>query len=220
VTTSRAWRSTYLSAAGLAAGYAGDNARATDLNDQGAQVAEKCGSHVAGALNAYVAAELTNSLGAAARIDAYELAVEHARIVHAGFLEGVAQVGLASAQLAVGRRDDALRTYRTLIEHWMRTGAWIQQWTTLRNVAEALALGGDRVTPLFLITAAARAPAASALSADASEQLDHIVAACKDGLTDQEISEISASAAAASGLEVVTIALTAIDNALGDDQDG
>ena len=199
VARSLAWRSTYLSTAGLAAGYAGDSVRAAVLNRQGGQLADDCGSHFARALNAYVTAELTNTRDTTTRIAAYERAVEHARTVHAAFLEGVAQVGLASAQLAAGRSDDALRTYRTLIEYWMRTGSWIQQWTTLRNVAEALAVAGDHRTPITLLTAAAHDPAASALSADANKRMDEIMAGCEERLTRQQISEITASATAATG---------------------
>ena len=98
----------------------------------------------------------------------------------------------------------------------MRTGSWIQQWTTLRNVAEALAVAGDHRTPITLVTAAAHDPAASALSADASKRIDEIMAGCEERLTRQQISEITASAAAATGPEIVTLALTAIDNALAD----
>jgi predicted ATPase/DNA-binding SARP family transcriptional activator len=219
VTSSVAWRSMYLSTAGLAAGYAADVVRAAALNRQGAQLAEECGSHLARALNAYVAAELTTSLDTATRIAAYERAIDHARTVHAGFLEGVAQVGLASAQLAAGRHEDALRTHRTLIEHWMRTGSWIQQWTTLRNVAEALALAGDHRTPVTLLTAASHAPAASALSAEADERFHEVISECEDALTEPQISAITAHAVTATGPEIVTTALGAIDNALGDNDD-
>jgi hypothetical protein len=114
-----------------------------------------------------------------------------------------------------GRREDALRTYRSLIERWMRTGSWIQQWTTLRNVAEALALSGDDRTPITLLTAAAHAPAASALSADASARLHQVIGRCADRLTRQQVSEITAGAVTATGAEIVTLALTAIDDAVG-----
>jgi hypothetical protein len=219
VTTSVAWRSMYLSTAGLAAGYAADMVRATILNRQGAEVADECGSHLARALNTYVAAELTTSLDTATRIAAYERAIDHARKVYAGFLEGVAQVGLASAQLAAGRSEDALRTHRMLIEHWMRTGSWIHQWTTLRNVAEALALTGDHRTPITLLTAASHARGASALSAEASERFHQVITECEDALTVQQISAITAHAVTATGPEIVTLALGAIDNALGDNDD-
>jgi hypothetical protein len=177
-------------------------------------VAEQCGSHLARALSAYVAAELTAPLDAETRIDAYERAIDHARHVRAGFLEGIAPVGLASAQLAAGHTGAALQTYGALIEYWMRTGSWTQQWTTLRNAAEALALVGDHRTPLALLAAGAHAPSASALAPEASERLQAVMDTCRQYLAPEEARKIVSDAISATGPHMAALALAAINRAI------
>ena len=53
--------------------------------------------------------------------------------------------------------------YRDLIDYWERTGSWIQQWTTLRNLARLLHTLGDHETALLLEDAADHAPDAAAV---------------------------------------------------------
>lgn len=57
---------------------------------------------------------------------------------------------------------DALDGYRDLIGYWERTGGWVQQWTTLRNLAALLRSLGDADTATFLEAAADAAPDAPA----------------------------------------------------------
>jgi hypothetical protein len=58
-----------------------------------------------------------------------------------------------------------LRGYRTLIDYWQRTGAWTQQWTTLRNLADLFEQLGDPPLAAALRTAADEAPESSVLGA-------------------------------------------------------
>lgn len=50
--------------------------------------------------------------------------------------------------------------YRDLIDYWERTGSWVQQWTTLRNLAQLLRALGDEETAALLD--AARRPRSDA----------------------------------------------------------
>jgi len=71
-------------------------------------------------------------------------------------------VGLVTAHAFAGEVEQALSGYAELIEYWERTGAWLQQWTTLRNLAELLERLEDRETATVLRAAAEAAADASA----------------------------------------------------------
>lgn len=116
----------------------------------------------------YVAGEMANvarDWDAAAA--AYDEASELARSVNATFIEGIAAVGLASVHVARGDVGAALSSYRELIDRWERSGAWTQQWTTLRNLADLLEQLGDVHTAVALRRAADAAPESAALGGTA-----------------------------------------------------
>jgi len=145
----------------LAAAYAGDVARARELSARSGASAEY--PTMAG-FAAYVAGEIDNVAGdweAAERH--YRTALTVAQDTGASFLEGIASVGLVSAYAAAGRVADALAGYRHLLDTWERSGAWTQQWTTLRNVADLLDRLGDTDTAARIRTAADHAPEAAAV---------------------------------------------------------
>jgi tetratricopeptide (TPR) repeat protein len=73
----------------------------------------------------------------------YREAIAVAGATGASFLVGVAEVGLVSALVATGRARDALTGYEALIGRWERSGSWVQQWTTLRNLAGVLDATGQ-----------------------------------------------------------------------------
>ena len=111
----------------------------------------------------YVAGELANATGHRAQARAaYEDAIELAGAVGATFIEGIASVGLVTAHTAEGDLSAALAGYDSLIDRWERTGAWTQQWTTLRNLADLLDRFDDSSTATALRAAAANAPEAAA----------------------------------------------------------
>ncbi|WP_165968738.1 AfsR/SARP family transcriptional regulator [Arthrobacter crusticola] len=85
---------------------------------------------------------------------ALEQAVVIARSVKAGYVEGVAMVSLLSG--AMRRRDyqRAVDAFPAVIEHWQRSGMWVQQWTTLRLLAEFLA-DLDQPRPAVVLLSAA-----------------------------------------------------------------
>ena len=112
----------------------------------------------------YVAGEIDGLDGRWADAEMqYRAAHVESRIGGTTFLEGVALVGIVSAQVASGQYHRALLGYRELLDLWERTGAWTQQWTTLRNTADLLDRLGDPETGALLRQAAADAPEAAAV---------------------------------------------------------
>jgi tetratricopeptide (TPR) repeat protein len=139
--------------------YAGDVTTAETVLDRARAWAADHGAPTDIAVAHYATGELLGPETKA--IKHYEQAIALTRDVGSTFVEGIATVGLASVQAAAGRPDDALRLYERVVRHWLRTGNWTQQWTTLRNLATLLADLGDQSTADVLVGAAARAPAAA-----------------------------------------------------------
>ena len=148
--------------AAIAAAYGGDLERAHAMvRESSARV----GGPTIRAYARYIDGELANIGG---QFDvaktAYRESIEMARAVGASFIVGIASVGLVTAQAADGDIADALAGYRELIDLWERTGAWTQQWTTLRNLAALLTQLDDASSAIALLAAADRAPEASAVA--------------------------------------------------------
>ena len=68
----------------------------------------------------------------------YQEALRLSELSGAAFVHALATVGFVSVHAASGDSQAALRGYGELIEYWERIGAWTQQWTTLRNLADLL----------------------------------------------------------------------------------
>jgi predicted ATPase/DNA-binding SARP family transcriptional activator len=148
--------------AALAAAYGGDPDRATALSQQAATTATAPSLR---AWSEYVAGEIDNAAGRHHLAEQhYVRAIELARSAGATFVDGVASVGLLTVRADAGRVGEALHGYRELVEYWEHTGSWIQQWTTLRNLARLLHGLGDHEPALFLEVAADHAPEAAAVS--------------------------------------------------------
>ena len=154
----------YLASAALAAAYGGDRAGALELVARALE-ARPGVSH--GAFSHYAQGEALAAGDPGAAAAAYARAIEAARSAGAGFVEGVARVGLASVEASTGDPDAAARGYRDLLDYWDRTGNATQLWTTIRNVARLLITvprpGGDADAAL-LLAAAESAPSASRLT--------------------------------------------------------
>lgn len=188
--------------AALARGYAGDLDAARSLNKRFWDVAA---SPTLRAFHAYVDAEIEALAEDRDRaVTSYETAIALARSVGSTFLQGVASVGRLSQFAATGRTTDALRGYRELIDYWHRTGSWVQQWTTLRNLADVLDSLGHSEPALILRHAAAGAPDAPPAPREAPP-----------GDLDREALErLYATAASAGRDAIVQIARDAIHHAL------
>jgi predicted ATPase/DNA-binding SARP family transcriptional activator len=194
-----------LGVAALAAVYQGDVHRAREISARLARVAR---SPTTAAFHAYVEGEIVARTGQVASAEGhYERAIERSRRSGATFIEGIASVGLLTLRSRAGSVDEALRGYHDLIDYWERTGGWLQQWTTLRNLARLLRSLDDEQTALFLDVASATAPDAPAITDELDEGiLDHLPA--------RQAAAIRDRAMCSSRSEVLTVARRAIDRHL------
>lgn len=189
-----------LGVAALAAAYDGDLESATALNDRLASISA---SPTLEGFHHYVAGEIEALTARPDRAeDEYERAIALARHSGATLVEGIASVGLLTIRANVGRVADALDGYGDLIEYWERTGGWVQQWTTLRNLARLLHSLGEAETALFLDAAADHAPDAPPTSDNGD--------ANRYNLSVVRAAGIRADAAVASRAAVLEIARQAI----------
>ncbi len=189
-----------LGVAALASAYGGDLGAARALNGPLAEIAV---SPTLDAMHRYVAGEIDTLAGDANRAEQhYEQAIALARSSGATFLGGIASVGLLTVRAGSGRVADGLDGYRHLVDYWERTGGWVQQWTTLRNLARLLHTLGDDETALLLDTAADHAPDASAV-VDPGEPLSYDLPA-------ERMLQIRRTAATAGRARVLDIARSAI----------
>lgn len=151
----------YRTSAALAASYAGRTDDAVRHLREAAAVMERESSPSHRAYWHYVKAEVTvGSDPIAAQAD-YAIAVATAREVGAGFVEGVASVGLVALWTRQQEHGKALEGFGVLLDHWFRVGSWTQLWTTLRNLSALLLEIGDPETAALLVEAADLAPDAA-----------------------------------------------------------
>ncbi len=120
-------------------------------------------------------------------------------------------MGLLTVRADAGRIDDELRGYRDVIDYWERTGSWIPQWTTLRNLARLLHTLGDHEPALFLEVAADHAPEASAVSDVVWNQAAPTM---MPDLDDETASRIRSDASGCARSRVLDVARQSIDRHL------
>lgn len=141
----------YLPQAALAAVYTGDADLARRSLAEADAWAAAVGSPSELALCRYAWGELLGPDRAA--VAEYEQAIELASEVGASFVASISRVGLASTWAANGEARRAAREFDTVVRYWRTTGNWIQQWTTLRNVAVLLDTAGRPATAARIRTA-------------------------------------------------------------------
>ncbi|WP_307843227.1 BTAD domain-containing putative transcriptional regulator [Arthrobacter sp. MSA 4-2] len=103
---------------------------------------------------------------------ALEEAVAAARTVKAGYVEGIAMVSLLSGAMRGRDYARALAAFPVVIEHWHRAGMWVQQWTTLRLLAELLADLDQPRPAVVLLSAAGSAPEASVIGGPEADRAE------------------------------------------------
>ena len=207
----------YLAPAALCAGYAGDEARARSLLHRAFADVTASGvvSHLGFAH--YAAAELAAADDPDAAIEHYGRAIELARRSGASFIEAIASVGLVRLWAAAGQVRRALEGYRRLLVDLRRSGHWTQLWTTLRNLATALAEAGDPATAALVLRAADLAPEAALVSAPAvADELAALTQRLGTELGNDGLATMRARAATLSRVEVVDEASAAVDAVLAE----
>jgi hypothetical protein len=156
-----------LANAAFATAYAGELPRARELAAAARELALESGSPTCIAWTSYATGEVEHAAGSGRHVEWLERAVELAATVGADFTLGVAQVTHATSQAAAGDVAGAAGTYHHLVEHWLRSGTWTQQWTTLRNAAVLLEPHAPEVA-LSIVVGAEVDPFSPALSPEAS----------------------------------------------------
>ena len=152
----------------------------------------------------YCTAEVENTIGSA-DLALLDRAIERARDVDATFTVGVAGVTRASVQAARGDVGAAAQTYAELIHHWLRSGSWTQQWTTLRHVAELIE-GSNPQTALSILRAAASDQFSPSMLIDASAQRLSELRTRLEQRVGDEVSPVPRS------VDVADMALSALSN--------
>ena len=190
-----------LGIAALAHAYDGNLRAATSLNDRFAAIAI---SPTLKGFHCYVAGEIDALAGRTDRAEHhYQRATTLSRHSGATFLEAIASVGHVTALASAGRLAEALDGYQALIDYWARTGGWIQQWTTLRNLARLLRTIGDQATAVYLDAAANHAP-------DAPPITEHPNDPNTTSLPPDQMATLIANAATASRDDVIAVAHRAL----------
>jgi predicted ATPase/DNA-binding winged helix-turn-helix (wHTH) protein len=161
-----------LGSAVLATTYAGDLDDARRRAADGRRRAPESASGEA--WFSYADGEIANAAG---RPDPelLERAIAAADSVGASFIRGVAMVTLASIHAGRGDRRSAAARYEELVRHWLRSGSWTQQWTTLRNVAALIEAEHPRTALAILEGAAADPLSSSALVGPAAEEAEALL---------------------------------------------
>ncbi|MCK9898985.1 hypothetical protein CC117_08345 [Parafrankia colletiae] len=199
-----------LAVAALAAAYGGRGALAEQLITRADRLMAGTAMAVTRAFVPYVQAEIhTHSDPALARRHA-ERALREARSSAITFIVGITLVTLASSATRTGDLATAAACYPEVIQQWLRTGSWPQQWTTLRNTADLLARLGREEDALLMLIAAEADPDAPAVVGVDAEQLAGLVTRLDAHLGDAVASRIRQDAVRLGRVEVVERALAAV----------
>jgi predicted ATPase/DNA-binding SARP family transcriptional activator len=193
----------------LARLYGGDAAGARRALDRCRDRLSTAPSTTARAWVLYVEGEIAAVDDPARAVVALEACIELAGLVGATFVSGVATVGLAAAATRLGDAASALARFPAVIRHWHRTGMWVQQWSTLRNLAALLIELGRDAPAAVLLAAAEHDEGAAAVTGDGAARLDELRHTLEVHLGVEELGELSRSARAMSRDQVVTFALHA-----------
>ena len=134
-------------------------------------------------------------------------AVVRARAVGAAYVEGVAMVSLLSAAVRAGDYGVAVATFPDAVRDWQRSGMWVQQWTTLRLLAELL-VDLEVLEPAAVLLGAAAADAdAPRVSGPDVDRARALVAALERSRGPADTARLHARGAALSRREVLELAL-------------
>lgn len=154
----------YLASAALAACYRGDVDRATELVNEAFAQPMAQGSDAASAYCHYARAELASADHPDEARQDYSTAIVQAQRVGATFVSSLASVGLVSLLAREGEVREALDGFRWLLRYFSRSGNWVQQWTTVRNLAPLLAQHGEPEVAAVLLHCADAASEGAAIN--------------------------------------------------------
>jgi predicted ATPase/DNA-binding winged helix-turn-helix (wHTH) protein len=201
--------------AAFATAYEGDIEAARRMAADARELAAARGSGTFIAWTAYATGEVEHAARSGLQQSWLERAVELADAVGSEFTRGVAQVTLASTRADAGDLAGAADLYHQLIEHWLKTGSWTQQWTTLRNAAALLEAHAPE-TALAIIIAAHLDPFSPSMSPSAHEECERLRARLVDALGDERAPATVSQAETMPRMEVARRAREALEPLITD----
>jgi predicted ATPase/DNA-binding SARP family transcriptional activator len=201
------WRVVLLGCIALARLYRGDISGARTAVGPCQALAASVGAPTGRAWACYVDGEVASVDDPTRAPEALEEAVRTARSVGASFVEGVAAVALLAASTRLHDHRAALRRFPDAVRHWQRSGMRVQQWTTLRILAELLvAVGADEPAAVLLAAAEVAADAPAVVGGDA-DRLAALQATIRTRIGPERAGQAAARGASLTGPEVVVFAL-------------
>lgn len=162
--------------------YAGRTGYAIDRFEQGRRVVRATANPTLRAGYGVLEGEVWLAIDPERAQAALAEAVEVARSVGNGFVEGVARVAMASLQSRRGQAAAALMTFADTVLHWRRHGDWVHQWTTLRNLVVLLSRLGAHEPAAVLHAAITSADSGAAAFGSDAQRMAAAAAAAKESL--------------------------------------
>ena len=130
------------------------------------------------------------------------------------FIAGVVAVSVASLLGRHGDSETALRSFGSIIDRWQRTGNWMQQWTTLRNLADLFVRLGDDEPAAILYGAAAGAQNVASVYGPEAERLERAEKALGERLGPRLFGDLAEKGRRMSGVDCVELASREIERIL------
>jgi hypothetical protein len=97
-------------------------------------VAGRAGTPTLRAGFSYLEGEIRLDAAPEVALAAFRQATQTARSVGNRFVVGVTQVSVAALQARHGSPEEALASFREIIDSWRRCGDWVHLWTALHNL--------------------------------------------------------------------------------------
>lgn len=145
----------------LVLGYTGDQVGAERAAADVLAAAERLSDPMAEEYAQYVAGEIRLERAPQQAAPYLRRAVELAGRAGDRFFAGVARLSVVSVEVRAGDPRAALADLGDLVDHWHRSGSWVQGWTTMRLVVEVLSRLGHDGPAAVLLGALRAAPSAS-----------------------------------------------------------
>jgi hypothetical protein len=169
---------------------------------------------------AYVAGEVRLDDAPEEAASLLEEAIDGAEIAHNEFIAGVAGLSAVSVQARVGDPREALRRYPALLDHFQRSGAWMQQWLTIRTLIETFARIGRDEEATILYGALTTSRTATPVTGADAVRLNEVLSALGERLGADRVQALLAKGAMLGDQQAVEYALGALRPRTGQENRG
>ncbi|MGH7750697.1 MAG: hypothetical protein ACREQ5_38890, partial [Candidatus Dormibacteria bacterium] len=199
----------------LALAYRGNSDEARAAAAAASSLAATTDIPTARAWAAYVAGEVRLDDDPQGAVSLLQEAISEAETARNEFIPGVAGLSLLSVSARVGDPQEALYRYPALLDHWQRSGAWMQQWLTIRTLIETFVrVGRDEEAAILYGALTASRTATTVTGADAA-RLAKALAALEERLGVDRVGALLAEGATLSDEQAVEYALGALRSRAG-----